>query len=198
MFKEYLNKEHEYITVFNVLFGNFLVKPFIEACIESGKEVYKLVSRTSKEEDLHGPHAKEGIYVVTREIKGEDGKSKRVFYWFAAVCQPSAISQTGVYDASSMSTRALDIANVILRLLEWRPWPKHFNPFHISLGPVDSWPEPFLHPYPHNFSVALVNAPSNEELAVEENRVEQEQPDVVIPFDEGDGEDSNFFNDGRE
>jgi hypothetical protein len=194
VFSEYLNKEHQYITVFNVLFGHFLVKPFIQACIESGKEVYKLASVSRNEEVLHEAHEREGIYVVAREIEGKAGKRERVFYWFAAVCQPAAISKQGVNEATSLFTRALDIANVVLRLLKWGSWPKQVNPFYSSLGPVGSWSEPFLHPKPHTFSVNLVNAPSNEALAAEENRVQQEQPEVVIPSSESDGKKSDFFN----
>jgi len=208
VFEYYLDMEHKAITYFNVLFGNFLVKPFIEACLESsGIEVYKLVSRTTKGEDLHEAHDKEGIYVVVRDIEGKDGKYKRVFYWFVAVCQPSAISKSNSYaassSASSMSTRALDIANVILKLLDWQCWPKHFNPFHISLGPVAPLPEPFLHPRPNTFNATLqfVRAPSDEDLEAEEVRVAQELfglgDSAVIPF-ESDETDFDFSNDVRE
>ena len=192
VFSEYLDKEHQYITVFNVLFGHFLVKPFIQSCIESGKEVYKLASVSRNEEVLHEAHEREGIYVVAREIEGKAGKRERVFYWFAAVCQPASISKAGISEATSLFTRALDIANVVLRLLKWGSWPKQVNPFYSSLGLVGSWPEPFLHPQPHTFSVKLVNSPSNEALAAEENRVQQEQPHVAIPSGES-SESSNFF-----
>ena len=195
VFEYYLNMEHKAITYFNVLFGNFLVKPCIGACRNSRIEVYKLVSRTPKGEDLHEAHEKEGIYVVARDIDGDDRKSERVFYWFAAVCQPSAISRNSA--ASSMSTRALDIANVILRLLGWQPWPKHSNPFHVAFGSLAPWQEPFLHPSVNTFNVDLLIAPSDEELTAEEVRVaqEQEQLDDEILFDESDGDDSydSFF-----
>ncbi|CAL6281700.1 unnamed protein product [Bathycoccus prasinos] len=207
VFEYYLDMEHKAITDMNCLFGHSLVKPFIEACLESsGIEVYKLVSRTTKGEDLHEAHDKEGIYVVVRDIEGKDGKYKRVFYWFVAVCQPSAISKSNSYgasSASSMSTRALDIANVILKLLDWQWWPKHFNPFHISLGPVAPLPEPFLHPRPNTFNATLqfVRAPSDEDLEAEEVRVAQELfglgDSAVIPF-ESDETDFDYSNDVRE
>jgi hypothetical protein len=204
VFEYYLNMEHEHITDMNCLFGHSLVDPFIKACHNSDNEVYKLATRTPKG-DLHEAHEKEGIYVVVRNIEGDDGKYKKVFYWFVAVCQPSAISISNSYAASSMSTRALDIANVIFKLLDWQWWPKHFNPFHISLGPVAPLPEPFLHPRPNTFNATLqfVRAPSDEDLEAEEVRVEQEffglGGSAVIPFDESDDEtDFDFSNDVRE
>ena len=160
--------------------------------------MYKLATRTPKG-DLHEAHEKEGIYVVVRDIKGikgKDGKNKRVFYWFVAVCQPSAILR-GKRSASLLSTRALDIANVILRLLGWQPWPKHSNPFHVAFGSLAPWQEPVLHPSVNTFNVDLLIAPSDEELTAEEDRVaqEQEQLDDEILFDESVGDDSydSFF-----
>ena len=194
VFECYLNMMHEHITDINILSGHSLVKPLIKACHNSKNEVYKLASRTAKG-DLHEAHEKEGIYVVARDIKGKDGKNKRVFYWFVAVCQPSAIVQKSQkkMTAYSLSTRALDIANVILRLLGWQPWPKHSNPFHVALGSLAPWQEPYLHPSVNTFNVDLLIAPSDEELRAEEVRVaqEQEQLDDEIYFDESDGDDSS-------
>ena len=180
VFEYYLNMEHEHITDMNCLFGHSLVDPFIKACHNSDNEVYKLATRTPKG-DLHEAHEKEGIYVVVRNIEGKDGKYKRVFYWFVAVCQPSAILR-GQRSRSLLSTRALDIANVILRLLGWPPWPKHSNPFHVAFGSLAPWQEPSLHPSVNTFNVNLVIAPSDEELTAEEDR-EQEQPDDEILFE---------------
>ena len=183
VFEYYLNMEHEHITDMNCLFGHSLVDPFIKACHNRNNEVYKLATRTPKgdlhEADLHEAHEKEGIYVVVRNIEGKDGKNKKVFYWFVAVCQPSAILR-GQRSRSLLSTRALDIANVILRLLGWPPWPKHSNPFHVAFGSLAPWQEPSLHPSVNTFNVNLVIAPSDEELTAEEDRVAQEQEQEQI------------------